>query len=83
MTVWLLAGLCLLVLAGVAGLFTLRGGLVERIVGLELCATLVTLALVALAEGFDRDVYIDLAVVTVAASFVGSLLYAHVTEAWW
>lgn len=83
MTVWLVAAVFLLVLAGVAGAFTLRGALVERIVALELCATLVTLALVALAQGFDRDVYIDLAVVTVAASFVGSLLYAHVAEAWW
>ena len=82
MNVWLAAAIWLLALALPAGLATLRGDVIGRVVAMQLTSTLVTLALVLLAQAFDRDVYFDLAVVTGLLSFVGTLLYVHVLEAW-
>jgi multicomponent Na+:H+ antiporter subunit F len=79
---WLIGATGLVVLLLPAGLLTLRGDIFERVVAMLVASTIATLALVLLAEGFNRDVYFDLAVVTAVLSFVGSLFYIRFLERW-
>ena len=64
------------------GLYTARGPVTDRLVGLELGGVLATMALLLLAEGYDRDIYFDLAIVVAAVSFIGSLVFARFLERW-
>ncbi len=82
MNEWLIAASALLVLLLPAGLLAMRGKLFERLVAMQLASTIAGLALVLLAEGFDRDVYFDLAVLTTALSFVGTLFYVRAIDSW-
>jgi multicomponent Na+:H+ antiporter subunit F len=79
---WLIASTALLVLLLPAGLLALRGALLERLVAMQLASTIGVIALVLLAQGFERDVYFDIAVVTAAMSFVGTLFYVRALEEW-
>jgi multisubunit Na+/H+ antiporter MnhF subunit len=49
----------------------------DALVALELAGTLVTLALVLLAQGFDRASYYTVPVALAFLSFVGALLLAR------
>jgi multicomponent Na+:H+ antiporter subunit F len=82
MNAWLVAGAALLAALVPLGVFAFRGPIADRLVAMELAGVLETLALLALAEGFDRDVYFDLAVVMGVLSFVGSLVYVRFLERW-
>jgi multicomponent Na+:H+ antiporter subunit F len=73
--VWLVAATTLLVAIVPCGWVLLRGRLTEALVALELTATLITVVLVLLAEGFHRSSYFVLPLVAAALSFVGSLVY--------
>jgi multicomponent Na+:H+ antiporter subunit F len=79
---WLVGALVALVLLLPAGLLTMRGELFDRMVALQLSSTIATLALVLLAQGFDRDIYYDLAVVAAFLSFEGTLFYLRFLETW-
>jgi len=79
---WLVAGAGLAFLVLPAGLLAMRGTVFERVVAMQLASTFGVLALVVLAQGFDRDVYFDLAVVTSVLSFVGTLFYVRLLEMW-
>lgn len=80
MNEWLIAACGLLVLLAPAGLLAMRGGLFERIVAMQLASLLAVIALVLLAEGFDRDVYYDLAIVTAALDMAGTLFFLRIVE---
>jgi multicomponent Na+:H+ antiporter subunit F len=82
MNEWLVAATALVFLLVPAGLLALRGDVFGRLVGMQLSSTIGTIALVLLAEGFDRDVYFDLAVVTAVLSFVGTLFYVRSLDSW-
>jgi multicomponent Na+:H+ antiporter subunit F len=60
----------------------LRGSTADRLLGLELGTTITTLALLLLAEGFDRSIYFDLALVYCVLSFTGSLAIVRFLERW-
>jgi multicomponent Na+:H+ antiporter subunit F len=79
---WLLAAGLVLVGLLPCGFVALRGSPIERLIGLELGSVLTALALLLLAEGFDRDVYFDLALVFAALSFAGNLAYIRFFERW-
>jgi multisubunit Na+/H+ antiporter MnhF subunit len=55
----------------------LRASRVDALVALQTAGTVTTLALVLLAEGFQRSSYMGLAVVLPFAGFVGTLLIAR------
>ena len=59
----------------------LRGSAAEALVAMELCSVLTTSALMLLAEGIHRQPFIDLAVVLVLLSLIGSLAFARLMEA--
>jgi multicomponent Na+:H+ antiporter subunit F len=82
MNEWLIAAIGIFVLLLPAGLLAMRGAVMGRVVALQLSSTLTTLGLVALAQGLDRDVYFDLALVMAAMSFVGTLFYLRFLESW-
>jgi multicomponent Na+:H+ antiporter subunit F len=79
---WLLAGSAFVVLLLPAALLAMTGDVMDRFVALQLTSTIGTIALVVLAQGFNRDVYFDLAIVTAVLSFVGTLMYVRMLEAW-
>jgi multicomponent Na+:H+ antiporter subunit F len=81
-TLWLAAAAAFLVLGVAAGLRTVRGSVMDRVVAMQLTSTLASIALLLLAQGFDRDVYFDLAIVFAVMSIVGTLVYLRALE-WW
>jgi multicomponent Na+:H+ antiporter subunit F len=52
------------------------------VIAMQLSSTITTLALVLIAQGANRDVYFDLAVVTAVLSYVGTLFYLRFLESW-
>ena len=82
MNAWLVAAVACMVLILPAGLLTTRGTVWDRVVAMQLASTLTTICLVLLAQGFDRDVYFDLAVVTAVVSFAGTLIFVRAIESW-
>jgi multisubunit Na+/H+ antiporter MnhF subunit len=80
MNAWLVASAGALVLLAPAGALAMRGDVLERIVGMQLSSTITTLALVLLAEGLNRDVYFDLAVVAGFCAMAGTLFFLRILE---
>ena len=82
MTGWLVAAAALLVVILIVGVVASRGPLMRRLIALEMGGVLVALALLVLAEGYNRDVYFDLAVVLAAVTFATSLVFVRFLERW-
>lgn len=82
MTGWVVAATALVVLIFVVGVVASTGPLMRRVIALEIGGVLVSLVLLLLAEGFDRDVYFDLAVVLAAMTFATSLVFVRFLERW-
>jgi multicomponent Na+:H+ antiporter subunit F len=82
MNAWLLGATVLLfglVPSGIAGF---RGHAINRLVGLEMAATVEVLILVLLAEGFHRSNMLDLALTLALLSFGGGLVFVRFLERW-
>ena len=60
----------------------LRGGPVDRLVGLELAGTVDTLVLLVLAQAYDRSIFFDLALALALLSFASGLVFARFLERW-
>lgn len=75
MNLWLIAATVLLAGLLPCGWVLVRAQLTDALVALELGATVVTLVLLLLAEGFHRSSYFELPVVLAALSFVGTLVF--------
>lgn len=82
MTGWLVAATGLLFVILFVGIVASTGPLMRRVIALEVGGVLLSLALVLLAEGFNRDVYFDLAVVLAAMTFATSLVFVRFLERW-
>ena len=80
MTVWMAATAVLVALlvplAAVAALGTPSDGLVA----LEMASLLAAVALLLMAQAFDRQILADLALVLGVASFIGGVAYAMLLE---
>jgi multisubunit Na+/H+ antiporter MnhF subunit len=77
---WLAAAAALLAGVVPCGWVTLRGTRADALVALELATTLVTVALVLLAEGFHRPSYFGVALAAGALGFVGNLVFVRFME---
>jgi len=75
--VWLIGATALLAGLVPCGFVCLRANLVDALVGLELSATVVTLVLLLLAEGFHRPSYFTLPLVLSLVSVVGGLVFVR------
>jgi len=82
MNPWLVAAAFMLIALVPCALVTMRGAPTARLVGLGLASVLTTLSLLALAQGFDRDVYFDLSLVFAVMSVIGNLTYIRFYERW-
>lgn len=80
MSLWLVSAAVLIAmlvpLAAVAAL----GAPDDGLVALELASVLVTVAMLLMAEGLDRQILGDLALVLAVGAFAGSLAYAVLLE---
>ncbi len=57
-----------------------RGSEMERLLGFELAGSVGAMALLALAEGFGRSIYVDVALVFVVVNFLATLGYIRLFE---
>ena len=82
MNAWLWASLVVLV-AGVAPSLALAstGTAMSRLVGLEAASSTTTVALLLLAQGFDRSSYVDVALLLALLSFTGTLVFTRLPGA--
>jgi multicomponent Na+:H+ antiporter subunit F len=82
MNEWLLAAVILLAALGPCGVVCALRSPVDGLVALELAGVIDTTVLVLLSEGFHRQPFVDLAVVSAVMSFAGSLVFARLLERW-
>ena len=81
MNVWILAAV-VLVLGGIVPCLAVcvRASAMEGLVALELSGVIAVLVLLLLAEGFQRQPFVDMALVLTVISFVGSLAFVRYME---
>jgi multicomponent Na+:H+ antiporter subunit F len=82
MNEWLLAVVVLLAALLPCGIVCALRSPVDGLVALELAGVIDTTILVLLSEGFQRQSFVDLAVVAAVVSFAGSLVFARILERW-
>ncbi len=82
MNPWLLSGAAIVLSAIPAGVQVFRGDAMDRLVGLEMMGILVPIALLLLAEAFQRTAYLDLAVAAALLAFGAGLVFARFLERW-
>jgi multicomponent Na+:H+ antiporter subunit F len=59
-----------------------RHSALDALVALELASTITTFVLMLLAQGYHRDPFFDLALVSAVLSFAGALTFARFLERW-
>jgi multicomponent Na+:H+ antiporter subunit F len=79
-SLWLVSAAVLIAMLVPLGALAALGAPDDGLVALELASVLVTVALVVMAVGLDRQILGDLAVVLAVGSFAGSLAYAVLLE---
>jgi multicomponent Na+:H+ antiporter subunit F len=79
---WLIAATLLLL--GIVPLLVvcMRHSALDALVALELASTITTFVLLLLAQGYRRDPFFDLALVSALLSFAGALAFARFLERW-
>jgi multisubunit Na+/H+ antiporter MnhF subunit len=82
MTAWFVAAAALVVATVPLWLVVVRADTMSRLVALDVIGVMGSLTLVCLAQGFDRSVYSDLALVLAVLSFISGLTYARLLERW-
>ncbi len=82
MNPWLIATAGLLLLLIPCGIACLRGGPVQRLIGLELAADLTILVMAFLAEGMDRSSFLDLPLGLALLTFAGGLAFTRFLGTW-
>lgn len=78
---WILAAV-VLVLGGIVPclVVSVRASVMEGLVALEMAGVMAVLVLLLLAEGFQRQPFVDLALVLAVLSFVGALGFVRYME---
>ena len=82
MNAWLVTAAVLLVALAPCLWVTVRCSIVGALAALELASTVTTLVLLCIAQGLQRDPFMDLALVSAVMSFAGSLTFARFLERW-
>jgi multicomponent Na+:H+ antiporter subunit F len=80
--VWLWASVALLPGFGFCGVVCFRGRPADRLVGLEVTSTLLTLELILLCEAFGRPSFYDLPLTLALLSLGAGLVFARFFERW-
>lgn len=82
MNAWLISATVLLFTLVPAGIITFRGDPMDRLVGVEMAATITTLTLMLLAHGFQRIPFYDIALAAALLSFGGGMVFVRFLERW-
>lgn len=77
MNVWLIGGTILLAALLPCGVVLIRAPILDALVALELVATLATVALLLIAEGYHRSSYFAVPIVLAFLNFVGALIFVR------
>jgi multicomponent Na+:H+ antiporter subunit F len=64
------------------GFVCVRSDAMDGVVALELAGATVVLALLALAEGFQRSIYFNVALIAAGMAWVGGLVFARFFGRW-
>lgn len=80
MNEWLIAALVLLVALVPAAAVAFVARPTSGLVALQLAGSSATLILLLLAQGFDRQPFVDLALIAAVMSFIGSIVVASFIE---
>jgi multisubunit Na+/H+ antiporter MnhF subunit len=80
MNKWLIAATVLLGLLVVCLAVCALGQVIDGVIALEVGGPLTTTILILLSEGFQRQPFIDLALVFAVLSFTGSLAFVRLLE---
>jgi multisubunit Na+/H+ antiporter MnhF subunit len=80
--IWDVALVALVALLAVATVAVVRGGTLDRLVGLQLTNVLAALAAVVLAIATGRGVILDVALVLAVLALASGLAYARFLERW-
>lgn len=82
MNFWLWGAAGLLLALVPAGVVCFRGSTEDRLTGLELAGSIVVLELIALAEGFHRNIDMDLPLTLAILGFGSGLVFARFLQRW-
>ena len=77
MNVWLVGATILLLALLPVGWVLMRGDHLEALVAIELFATVVTVVLLLLSEGYHRPTYFTVPLVVAFLNLVGGLIYVR------
>ena len=79
---WLVAAVALMAGLVPCGIALFRGTVLGAVVALQMAGVVDALVLLVLAEGMERPVLFDAALVLAALSFAGGLAFARFLERW-
>jgi multicomponent Na+:H+ antiporter subunit F len=82
MNLWMWASCGVLLALVPCGAVCFRGGISDRLVGLEMTGTLVTILLLLLAEGFGRPSLFDLPLTLAILAFGSGMVFARFLQRW-
>jgi multisubunit Na+/H+ antiporter MnhF subunit len=82
MNEWLLAVLVLLASLVPCGCVAVLRSAADGVVALELAGVIDATILILLSQGFQRQPFIDLAVVAALLSFIGAIVFVRFVERW-
>lgn len=82
MNPWFFTAMFLLLCLIAPFILCARGDVMSRLVGLEAGAVMVTMILLLLAIGFNRDAFTDLALTLALLTFGSGLVFARFLERW-
>ena len=82
MTLWLTAATGMLLGLGPCCIVVLRGRMMERFVALQMAQVIVVLAMVLMAIGYGRSIYLDVALAMSALSLASGLVFVRFLERW-
>lgn len=77
---WMAAAAAVIAALAPCALMCLTGGAQRRLVGMEMAGMLVTIAMVLLAIGSGRQIFVDLPLALAVMSFGGGLVFARFLE---
>lgn len=82
MNIWLMAALIILLCLIPCGWVCFRGSVMERFAALQMAQLLAVIVMLLMAEGYQRSIYFDLALVLGSLSFASGLVYIRFLERW-
>ncbi len=82
MNLWLIAAAALLLALIPCCVGVLRGLVMGRFVALQMAQIIVVLSVVMMAQGYERSIYLDIALAMAVLALGGGLVFVRFLERW-